>query len=137
VRNLQPTRVSGWEPVHTIYAYAYAVVYSSVGLYDKRREPCYQRIPIAQYLHVSSALSSRTGPNVLLGQLHRFTSIIMDRDNFLTETARAVRGLLDRGFHHAPLFKVLKRFLHVRFYWYGDNHGEPVFRDVVRRVGAL
>lgn len=74
------------------------VMQSSTILYDKRREACYSEVPIAQYLHVSSALSARTGPNVLLGQLHRFSRIIMDRTNFVEESARAVHGLLRRGF---------------------------------------
>lgn len=113
------------------------VVQSSTILYDKRREACYHKVPIAQYLHVSSALSARTGPNVLLGQLHRFFRIIMDRTNFVDESARALHGLLRRGFHHSSLFKVLKRFLHARLYWYGDASHSPVLQEIACRVSTL
>lgn len=84
---------------------------STTVLYDKRREACYADVPIVQYIHVSSAVSASVGPNVLWGQLHRFSRIILDRSNFVQEAAHCMRTLMSRGFHQRSLDKVLRRFL--------------------------
>lgn len=54
-------------------------------LYDKRRENCYDDIPITQYTHASSNVGQNVGRSILMGQLHRYRELIQDRDNFICE----------------------------------------------------
>jgi hypothetical protein len=75
-------------------------------LYDKRREPCYASIPVVQYIHMSSAVSACVGPNVLLGQLHRFSRIVTDRANPIQEAALCVHQPRERGFLFTKLLQV-------------------------------
>ncbi len=111
-------------------------VRSTTHLYDKRRESCYDDIPVVRYIHVASAVSARVGPNVLHGQLFRFSTIILDRSNFVEEAARCIVNLEARGHVRKSLFKVLRRFLSRHFDTYGDVSMEPLWRDVVAAVRA-
>jgi hypothetical protein len=61
----------------------YTCVQSYSILYDKRREKCYEGIPIAQYTHVPSNVGENVGISILLGQLHRYRELIQDKDNFI------------------------------------------------------
>ena len=103
-------------------------------LYDKRREPCYEHIPVVQYSHVSSAIAASVGRNVLLGQLHRFAGIIMDRDNFVRETARCVAALVARGHAREAMENILRGFCRHRFFVYGDTHAAALLTDLLRGV---
>jgi hypothetical protein len=108
----------------------YGRVQSFTELYDKRREPCYKGIPMVHYVHVSSRVSARVGPNILRGQLHRFSRIIMRRDNFVQESVNCVRALLERGYHQRVIFKVLRHFLYDNFYLYGDSRRSALWEAV-------
>lgn len=106
-------------------------------LYDKRREPCYANIPVVQYSHAASAVTAGSGRNVLMGQLHRFTGVIMDRANFVIETARCFRDLVAGGHARRALERVLHRFCASRFFLYGDTHVTRLRGDVLRAVDAV
>jgi hypothetical protein len=106
-------------------------VSSTTILYDKRREPCYANIPVVSYMHVSSAVHARIGGNILYGQLHRFTSIILDRTNFVLEVARCVRSMHDRGFKLDKLLWIVKRFLRRKWYQYHDQNYRSLYGDIV------
>jgi hypothetical protein len=80
------------------------VVQSVTTLYDKRRQACYAGIPIVQYAHVSSTLSVHCGYNILTGQLHRFSQLIMCRGNFIVEVAKLVNRMYNRGYHLPILY---------------------------------
>lgn len=88
-------------------------VHSTTHLYGKRREPCYEDIPIVRFIHVASAVSALVGPNVLLGQLHRFSRVILDRGNLMMEVAECMKCMMARGVHKrilidtgvAPIFE--------------------------------
>jgi hypothetical protein len=103
---------------------------SDTVLYDKRREPCYADIIKVQYIHVSSAVSARVGPNVLLGQLHRFSKIIMLRDNFVQETVLCVRQLRTRGFLLTTLLRVVRRFLQRHWFLYADSQSDALYKAI-------
>jgi len=105
-------------------------VVSSTELYDKRREPCYAGIPIVHYIHVSSGVSARVGPNILRGQLHRLTKIIMSRANFVLESRNCANALLDRGYHRGTILKVLRRFLYDNHHIYGDVNRHALWYDI-------
>ena len=109
-------------------------VSSTTHLYDKRRESCYDDISVTGYVHVTSAVSARVGPNVLHGQLFRFSTIILDRSNFVEEAARCIVNLEKRGHVRSSLFKVLRRFLSRHFDTYGDISMDPLWNDVVAAV---
>jgi hypothetical protein len=111
-------------------------VQSYTELYDKRRQPCYKGIHMVPYVHVSSAVSARVGPNILRGQLHRFSRIIMRRSNFIQESANCVMALLERGYHHRVVFRVLRRFLHDHYYLYGDSSRSALWNAVSTRCSA-
>jgi hypothetical protein len=75
------------------------VVKSVTNLYaDKRWQACYAGIPIVQYAHVSSTLSVHCGYNILTGQLHRFSQLIMCRaGNLIVEVAKLVNRHAQQG----------------------------------------
>jgi hypothetical protein len=79
---------------------------------------------------VSSAVSARVGPNVLLGQLHRFSKIIMARDNFVQETVLCVRQLRTRGFLLTTLLRVVRRFLQRHWFLYADSHSDALYKAI-------
>jgi hypothetical protein len=85
---------------------------------------------MVHYVHVSSGVSARVGANILRGQLHRFSRIIMRRDNFNQESVNCVRALLERGYHQRVIFKVLRRFLYDNFYLYGDSRRSALWEAV-------
>jgi hypothetical protein len=78
-------------------------------LFDKRRELCYASIPKAQRIDVSSAVSARVGPYVLLGQLRRVSRIITDRVDVIQAAAFCVRQLRERGCLLTKLLQVVQR----------------------------
>jgi hypothetical protein len=106
-------------------------VQSYTELYDKRRAPCYRgMIPMVHYMHVSSGVSARVGPNILRGQLQRFSRIIMRRENFIQDSINCVMTLLERGYHQRVVFKVLRRFVYDNFHLYGDSNRSALWEEV-------
>jgi hypothetical protein len=75
----------------------YKCVRSHSILYDKRREKCYDGIPIAQYTHVSSDVGESVGSSIILGQLHRFRELIQVRDDFVYECGLLLAKMQNRG----------------------------------------
>jgi hypothetical protein len=106
------------------------IVKSVTTLYDKRRQACYAGIPIVQYAHVSSTLSVHCGYNILTGQLHRFSQLIMCRGNFIVEVAKLINRMHHRGYHLPILWRKLKYNLKVLPLPYGDSTFHPLFTDI-------
>ena len=80
-------------------------------LYDKRREQCYEGIPIAQYTHVSSNVGYNVGNSILMGQLHRYRELIQDRDNFAYECGLLLARMHLNGYPLSGLRRKLLSFL--------------------------
>lgn len=107
-----------------------ATVESYTILYDKRREKCYDGIPIVQYMHVSSSISSNVTNSILLGQLHRFRELIMCRQNYVLESALLLWRMVKRGYKRQILFAKLRRHLKQ----YPDTYKDITFRPLLKDV---
>jgi len=115
-------------------------VYSNICLYDKRRLPCYRRIPIVLLNHVSSNISLHAGYNVALSQLHRFATRITDRDNYVLECARLLKHFTLLGYSLPLLFRKLRRHLAKYHCRYGDTSWRPLWHAVracLTRINVL
>ncbi|DBA89366.1 TPA: hypothetical protein ACH3X1_016227 [Trebouxia sp. C0004] len=82
-----------WEPPHLV-------------LYDKRRHEPLSSLFITKYPHMSSNISETAKFNILTSQYHRFLSIILSRDNFVTSMADVIMTLYGKGY---PVHELLTR----------------------------
>jgi hypothetical protein len=103
-------------------------------LYDKRRQPHFQHVRIVRFPHFTSLLSRRCKYGVLTSQFHRYTRIILDKNNFTEELARLVHDLVDKGYSpevlHRHLRSLLRRYPEL-FDCYGPKH---LFHEVQRQL---
>lgn len=125
--------VSSTEQQADVHGHINTFVTSNTVLYDKRREDCYDGIPVVQYSHVSSSLSARTTSGMLMGQLHRYKALIMLRGHYVLECALLLHRLIARGHHHRILFARLKRHLRMFPDTFGDAHFMALFMDIKRK----
>jgi hypothetical protein len=100
---------------------AYRYVHSHSVLYDKRREKCYDGIPIAQYTHVSSTVSENVDRSIIMGQLHCFRELIQDRQAFIQVCALQVFKLVSAGHPERKMLAKFKFFLKLYPDMFGEN----------------
>jgi hypothetical protein len=106
------------------------VLRSCTQLYDKRREDCYAGIPIVQYQHVSSTVSVHTGYNILIGQLHRFRTLISVRGNYVMEAAKLVKRMVHRGYKRTLVMRKLRHHLQLYPWTFGDSTFHHLWCDI-------
>jgi hypothetical protein len=111
----------------------YNCVQSYSILYDKRREKCYEGIPIAQYTHVSSNVGENVGNSILLGQLHRYRELIQDKDNFIFECALLIVRMQYQGYPAPKLHHKLLLFLKKHPDMFDTINYRSLFDDIIRR----
>jgi hypothetical protein len=112
------------------------IVKTTVVLYDKRMESFYSKIPIVRYTSASSTLSIHSGYNILLGQLHRFSELIMDRNDFVTQVAKLVLRMQARGYAYSILRRKLRRWCQ-QHRLFGETSWCYMFRDLIDRISLL
>lgn len=106
---------------------SFSSVFSYSVLYDIRREKCYEGIPIAQYTHVSSEVGQNVGSSILMGQMHRFRELIMDKEVFSQECALLLLRMQNRGYNRTGLSKKLERFVKRYPDMFGQHHHLPLY----------
>jgi hypothetical protein len=99
----------------------------------KRREKCYDGIPIAQYTNVSSNVGENVGTGILLGQLHRFRELIQDKDNFVYECGLLLARMQCCGYPAKKLQGKLLRFLrrHPDMFGFGCLNHWPIYNAML------
>lgn len=107
-----------------------SIAVSFTQLYDKRREDCYAGIPIVQYQHVSSTVSVHSGYNIMLGQLHRFRTLIMNRGNYVMESAKLVKRMVHRGYKRSIVMRKLRHHLQLFPWTFGDSTYHHLYCDI-------
>ncbi len=75
-------------------------------LYDKRRHEPLSSLFIIKYPHMSSNISETAKFNIITSQYHRFLSIILSKDNFVTSMADVIMTLSSKGY---PIHELLTR----------------------------
>lgn len=106
-------------------------------LYDKRREKCYDGIPIAQYTHVSSNVGQNVGRSILMGQLHRYRELIQDRDNFIYECGLLLARMHKNGYPVHVLKRKLLHFLRLHPDMFGAVHHRVLYDNIVSKWWVL
>jgi hypothetical protein len=117
----------------------YKCVQSHSILYDKRREKCYDGIPIAQFTHVSSNVGESVGSSIILGQLHRFRELIQVRDNFVYECGLLLAKMQNRGYQIRKLKNKLLHFLrrHPDLCGFGAVNHWPIYNAILYKWDEL
>jgi hypothetical protein len=95
------------------------VMQGTTQLYDKRREQVFHDIDYVQYTHATTGLSKACLYNILVGQVCRFSRVILDKENFTAEVAILLDKLRGQGYRLAPLLHRYKRYLKRRPILYG------------------
>jgi hypothetical protein len=106
------------------------VVLVTTHLYDKRRQTCYADIPIVQYTHITSNLSRGCVYNILVGQLHRFSRLISEVDNYIDEVALLMGKLLRLGYCYRPLMQRLRMFQHTHVRTFPSLSEHQIIQEV-------
>ena len=119
---LQPTGEAG------------SVVVVRTHLYDKRRQDCYADIPIVQYTHITSNLSTSCVYNILVSQLHRFMQIITDVHNYSKEVGICIGKLMHNGYCLRPLMQKLRAFQHTHVQAFPDLAEHKIILNVRREL---
>ena len=110
------------------------VMVGTTRLYDKRREHTFDGLDYVQYSHATTCLSSQCLHNILIGQLCRFSLLIMDKDNFISEVAILLQKLLHQGFKLQPLLARYKRFLKHHPQLYGGVGWPELFQGPTMHI---
>lgn len=101
-------------------------------LYDKRRQACYDPIPIVRFTHVSSTVSASLNSSILYGQLHRFKSLIMNKQAFIEEAIFVMEQLRTAGYKHSFSLKHLNKFCRQFCFVWGETDHVSLFRQIKR-----
>ena len=75
-------------------------------LYNKRRHEPLSSLFIIKYPQMSSNISETAKFNIITSQFHRFLSIILSEDNFVTSMADVIMTLSSKGY---PIYELLTR----------------------------
>ena len=111
-----------------------SVVVVRTHLYDKRRQDCYADIPIVQYTHITSNLSTSCVYNILVSQLHRFMQIITDVHNYSKEVGICIGKLMHNGYCLRPLMQKLRAFQHTHVQAFPDFAEHKIILNVRREL---
>jgi len=111
------------------------VMAGTTHLYDKRREPTFQGIDYVQYTHATTGLSKACLYNILVGQVCRFSRVIMDKRNFAVEVATLLEKLRAQGYRLPPLLQRYKRYLKHRPHLYGGVGWGWLWAETVSVLG--
>ena len=127
------SKVPFMDILHIFFAQG-AFMLATTQLYDKRRERIFQGVDFVQYSHATTCLSKECLYNILTGQLHRFSRLIMDQSNFTTEVSLLLVKLHRQGFKQQPLLARFKRFVKNRPYLFGGVGWPALYEGVVIKL---
>lgn len=104
------------------------VMVATTRLYDKRRQSCFNGLPVRRFGHISSNVAGSVHTSVVLSALHRLLVACGDLDNFVEEVARLVADLNQSGYQLLAVWRLVIRFVrHKAARLYGETNPIYVF----------
>ena len=104
--------------------------------YDKRQSAKYIKLNLIKYPSSKSLISLSIGYNIMNTQCHRFIELDMCKEDFIKDTIRVYRELVQKGFSKKLLLSRTKRFLfkYNSCTLYG-SYPMTLFKEITLRLG--
>ncbi len=103
-------------------------------LYDKRRQPGFQKFKLVRFPHISSRISAFCKYNILSSQFHRYRRIILDRTNFIAELANLLNYMINvSGYSSTKLMAKLKTLM-FRCQSHLQSHPHFILSEILCRL---